>query len=513
RWVVGHNQKVAIEVWQHSVLKAKQRTSIKTWVSETNISKRTRQRALRLCVQRLKQQVVRRRDRRALASEAVKFRRRARLWNGLKRWHARTIFILRQLRSSDAAYKMRRARFLRQGLESFGALKQESRAVYRAKVFRRTRCLSALISSWRRTTSQFGTQHDLGHSASRHFRRQTLSAGLSFWRRRVAHVTRVTVTITQFQGQRRQRVGFLKLSRCMENRRLVRLSMWRAGVWAEAHRARKALKTWRSHFRAFAGIQTSVRIARHRKQTRQAAQSRCSTLNGYIFQVLRTHARARSLARRVLRAWFSHTESTARASKQVTVFRLRSGLLGLRSWVTSSQTWRERLREANTHRNHRLVEAMFNTWRNRVYPLGLRAHWDGLRPCTHSYTEGATKSNETQQTEELAEGSREVQCLRTTEAATARDWESVAGCSSLLLLRLPMIGQRVRRVLYVWRKRAKKEIRFRYIQDTLPKRKVPRSPRVSQEREMGLLMGNPKPKGYLQLHMLNTSEKRALPIR
>ncbi|CAM9425080.1 unnamed protein product [Ectocarpus sp. 12 AP-2014] len=510
RWVVGHSQKVAVELWKHSVLKAKQRTNIKIWVSETTVSKRTRQRALSLCVKRLKQHIVRRRNTRALASEAVKFRR-ARLWGGLRRWHARSISIQRQQRSNDAAYRMRRARFLRQGLASFSALKQESRAAYRAKVFRRDRCISATISCWRRTTTQFGDQHDLGQSACRHSRGQTLSAGLSFWRRRVARVTRVSDTITRFQGQRGQRVGFLMFRSWMENRRLVRLSMWRAGVWAEAHRARNALITWRSHARAFAGIQTSVRIARHRKQTRQAAQSRCSTLDGYVFRVLRTHARARSLERRVLRAWFFHTESTARASKQVRVFRLRSGLLGLRSWVKSSETRRQRRLQAKTHRNHRVVETMFSTWRNRVHPLGLRAHWGGIRPCT--YIEGATKSKATQQNEDLAVGSREMQCLRTTEAATARDWESVAGCSSLLLLRLPMIGQRVRRVLYVWRKRARKEIRFRYIRDTLPKRKVLRPPRISQEREMGLLMGNSKPKGYLQLHMPNYSENKALPTR
>ncbi|CAN0401410.1 unnamed protein product, partial [Ectocarpus sp. 8 AP-2014] len=138
RWVVGHTQKVAIELWQHSVLKAKQRTSMKLWVSETTVSKRTRQRALSLCVKRLKQHVVRRRNTRALASEAVKFRR-ARLWGGLRRWDARSVSIQRQQRRYDAAYRMRRARFLRQGLASFSALKQESRAVYRAKVFRRDR--------------------------------------------------------------------------------------------------------------------------------------------------------------------------------------------------------------------------------------------------------------------------------------------------------------------------------------------------------------------------------------
>lgn len=50
--------------------------------------------------------------------------RRARLWNGLKRWHARSISTLRQQRSYDAAYKVRRSGFLRQGLASFSTLKQ-----------------------------------------------------------------------------------------------------------------------------------------------------------------------------------------------------------------------------------------------------------------------------------------------------------------------------------------------------------------------------------------------------
>lgn len=39
---------------------------------------------------------------------------------------------------------------------------------------------------------------------------------------------------------------------------------------------------------------------------------------------------------------------------------------------------------------------------------------------------------------------------------------------SLVLLRLPMIGQRMRRVLHAWRKLAKKEKRLNYIRDMLP---------------------------------------------
>lgn len=106
---------------------------------------------------------------------------------------------------------------------------QESRAVYKAKVFRRARCLSATISCWRRTTSQFGAQHDLGHSASRHFRRQALTAGLSFWRRRVAHVTHVNAIITRFQVPPSTAVPD-RADRCLFNPVLFCIAVIEAGV-------------------------------------------------------------------------------------------------------------------------------------------------------------------------------------------------------------------------------------------------------------------------------------------
>lgn len=76
---------------------------------------------------------------------------------------------------------------------------QASRAAYGMSVTRRARRLAAAFCSWRSRAALFGYQHNAGRSASLHFRRQSLVAGLSFWRSRVAHVTGARFVIRYFQ--------------------------------------------------------------------------------------------------------------------------------------------------------------------------------------------------------------------------------------------------------------------------------------------------------------------------
>lgn len=116
-----------------------------------------------------------------------------------------------------------------------------------------------------------------------------------------------------------------------------------------------------------------------------------------------------------------------------------------------------------------IVRAKFNAWKNMWYPLGLPVQWGPrIRPYTYSDNREAKSSARIPQEhwKKLALRSRESRCLETTEAARAQDWESSSGCASLVSLRLPLIGQRVRRVLYVWRKRAKTKARVRLIRNT-----------------------------------------------
>lgn len=127
--------------------------------------------------------------------------------------------------------------------------------------------------------------------------------------------TRLRLNYNQLQWG--MHLGVVRLRRWIENRRDTRLRVWRAGVWAEAFGATSALKIWRRHAQARSDIETSVRIAYGRNQTRQMACSCCLPLDRYIFGVLKSHARARNLERRVLRDRLSHTERATQASKQV----------------------------------------------------------------------------------------------------------------------------------------------------------------------------------------------------
>lgn len=159
---------------------------------------------------------------------------------------------------------------------------------------------------------------------------------------------------------------------------------------------------------------------------------------------------------------------------QARKIRLRHGVLGFCVWVKLSESWRARRMKAFKYRSHKVLQVALNAWKNKLYPLGLRRQWGtGIRPYLSSSPEEAAKEQielSNHQAKELAPGSREIRCLETTEAATADDWKSSAGCDSLVLLRLPMVGQRMRRVLYVWRKRVQKEKRVRYIREALPRK-------------------------------------------
>lgn len=109
-------------------------------------------------------------------------------------------------------------------------------------------------------------------------------------------------------------LGFVRLRRWIENRRANRVRVWRAGVWAEAIAVSSALKIWRRHAQAQISIETSIRIAYDRNQTRRSC---CSPLERHMFGVLKRHGRARNLERRVLRAWFAYAARQTQASKQV----------------------------------------------------------------------------------------------------------------------------------------------------------------------------------------------------
>jgi len=145
---------------------------------------------------------------------------------------------------------------------------------------------------------------------------------------------------------------------------------------------------------------------------------------------------------------------------QARAFLLRSGMLGLRLWVKVSESRRERHLRALSHRTHTVLHAQFKAWKNISYPLGLRTQRRNTIYPLES-TGGATKGTGRHHEQGTS-------FLEMTEAARLRALENSSGYCSLDLLRLPMIGWRMRRVLYAWRKLTEKETRFRYIKDILP---------------------------------------------
>ncbi|CAM9894495.1 unnamed protein product [Pylaiella littoralis] len=511
RWLVRHRLAQSVTMWQHRVEKARRQAFIKQLVSLTVIA------SIACRCAAIHKKHVHQHSLRVHAidhsSRLVSVRKQSRLWYGLKQWRDRAISSQRLQRRQDAALMMRRVRSLRIGLAGFTWWKQVSNTAYDARSSLQARSVSVAISCWRRNASGFRCQHNLECCASLHFSRKSLAAGLSLWQKRAAYAADAHFTIRYFKLQWGMHLGIVRLRRWIENRRASRLRVWRAGLRAEASGATSALKIWRRHAQAQTEIETSARIAHNRNQTRRSC---CSPSERHLFGVLKRHALARKLERRVLRTWFSHTERKTRGSKQARAFLLRCGLQGLRRRVRVSEFRRDRRLRTSGHRNHMIVRAKFNAWKNMWYPLGLPVQWGPrIRPYTNSDNREAKSSARIPQEhwKKLALRSRESRCLETTEAARAQDWESSSGCASLVSLRLPLIGQRVRRVLYVWRKRAKTKARVRLIRNT---------PEGSEFRAVGepfsdLNIGmnvryRSEHKGYLHLHMLNTSDKKTLPI-
>ncbi|CAM9354240.1 unnamed protein product, partial [Scytosiphon promiscuus] len=507
RWLVEHRLALVLAIWQRRRAGAKKRASIRVWASEVAVSKRIKGNALAACVRGLKANSVIQVFPSAISS-SLSYCRRARLWSGLERWRSRTDSLRRQQRHEDVGFMTLRVRFLRRGLEGLNSWKQASRIACRTSLTRRTRRLSMAFSGWRRRAPIFRCQHNAGHYASIHFRRRYLTAGLSFWRRRMARVAGVRSVITRFQARWRLRLGLTRLCDRVKTRRTVRLSIWRAGVWVETRGARRVLKAWQRHARSHTGMEASRRIALGRQRARRGAGRHMSPLVGRVFCVMKKHAQARRLERRAMEVWLSYTVRATRASEQARKTRLRHGLLGLLAWVELFKSRRARCLKALKYRSHKDMQVAVNAWKNKIYPLGLRRQWgSGITPyaCARQGN-AATKVGEAphHHAKDVSPRVRGIRCLQTTEAATAQDWKTSEGCNSLVLLRLPMVGQRLRQVLYVWRKRAQKEKQFRYIRETLPQKVRPRKRRSMRDRS--------SPTSYLSLHLSNASRKQALSI-
>lgn len=118
--------------------------------------------------------------------------------------------------------------------------------------------------------------------------------------------------------------------------------------------------------------------------------------------------------------------------------------------------------KASSQRKHMVLHAKFKAWKDISYPLGLRTQC-GHRMYPYEVAGGATKGTGIHHEQETS-------CLEMSEVPRLHTLESSSGCCSLDLLRLPMIGWRMRRVLCAWRKETEKEIRFRYIKGLLPQK-------------------------------------------
>lgn len=160
---------------------------------------------------------------------------------------------------------------------------------------------------------------------------------------------------------------------------------------------------------------------------------------------------------------------TVHARSQARALRLRSGLRSLRLWAKSSAHWRDCRSKELRYANRMTKKAAIQAWKNTVYPLGLRVQ----RGPSIGSRDGEATRNARVHVATNKEGTkpwRAKECLKVTTAATAQDWTTLLGCSSLVLLRLPMIGKHMRRVLYVWRKLTKKGKRVEYIRSILPQK-------------------------------------------
>lgn len=164
--------------------------------------------------------------------------------------------------------------------------------------------------------------------------------------------------------------------------------------------------------------------------------------------------------------------------------------MGLRSWVKFSDNQRNFRLKASIHADRRILRTATTAWKNTVYPLGLQVEWDPSIRVGQKESTGHDEVEPSPNTETNLR-SQERKCFEQTRAATAQDWSTSSKNSSLVLLRLPLVGKRMRRVLYVWWKITKKEKRLRYIRDMLP-------------QKVSFVWVLPKPCGTLPLNLYDT---------
>ncbi|CAM9510845.1 unnamed protein product, partial [Laminaria digitata] len=484
RWFVRHRSNVLLAVFRRRLETFRRLASIKEWARKAGgetrmLAERTKRHSLASCVGRFEENALRRRASHQSSAAATAKWRRSRLGHGFMCWYSRGRALQRQQRSQGVASSCHRLSSLRRGLVcvlAFTEKQTHARSVIRAKATssNQARGLSLAISSLRLSAARFQGQRDLARAADLHFRRRFFAVSLALWRRRVDRVSGAELTVQRFQRQYKLRLGLAGLRRWSEKRGLARLATWRAQLWAEAFCATCALRKWRKHAESTGDLAASFRIAEGRRLKSEIARRRCSSpLAKHIFGALHGHARARQLKRCLFKAWLDHTQTLTRARKQARSFCVRSGLRGLRSWAKLSQYLRERRLLALNHSNRRVTESIFRAWKNAVFPLGLRAQW-GPRASVHRDGEPAQDEGarlRLSNTSKAKNAVTEVECLGLTEATANNQHDGRSPSlkhDSLVLLRLPMIGQRMRRVLHAWRKLAKKGKRLNYIRDMLP---------------------------------------------
>lgn len=120
--------------------------------------------------------------------------------------------------------------------------------------------------------------------------------------------------------------------------------------------------------------------------------------------------------------------------------------------------------QVRAFRLRNIKQATLGAWKNAVYPLGLRVQWNPSGPVSAGRT---IEDRETRKAENEGRPRQET----TPEDGGLELSKEATGCSSSsVLLRLPMVEKRIRRLLYAWRKLAIKGKRLRYIRDMLPQK-------------------------------------------
>lgn len=157
---------------------------------------------------------------------------------------------------------------------------------------------------------------------------------------------------------------------------------------------------------------------------------------------------------------------------QARAFRLRRALLGLHSWAKLSLYWRTMSMKASVQAKCAMLQACFKGWKATIFPSGMGSK-RGPTACGNRGIHGM-KGPEAQSLahgdEKLGGSTQETQHLGMIEATSTQSCGSPFRASSLDMLRLPMVGRRMRRILCGWRKVVKKGKRHRYIRDMLPQK-------------------------------------------